>query len=188
LAGTDSFINDVVVTPTAAYFTNSNAAVLYRLPLGLDGSLPDPSAVQSVPLSGDWSQVTGFNANGIEATRDGRWLVVVNSTVGKLYRVDPKTGAAAAIDLGGESVSNGDGLRFRRGLLYVVRNMLNEIVVVDLADDLASGKVVDRLTNPNFNVPTTLGKFGGALYAVNAKFGTPNPGTSPYEIVRVEVK
>ena len=180
-----SFINDVVVTRQAAYFTNSSQAVLYRLPLGPDGSLPDAGDVETVPLSGDWEQVAGFNANGIEASHHGKWLVVVNTMVGKLYRVDPETGDAVAIDLGGQSVSNGDGLRFHGGRLYVVRNMLNQIVALDLSADLTSGTVVDTLTNPNFNVPTTLAAFHHALYAVNAKFGNPTPADIPYEIVRV---
>src|SRR5512146_295732 len=127
LAAPGNFINDVVVTSDAAYFTSSFEAVLYRLPFGPDGSLPDPSAVQALPLSGDWQQVAGFNANGIEASSDGSYLIVVNSTTGKLYRVDPLSGAALAIDLGSQSVSGGDGLRMRGSLLYVARNS-NEIL------------------------------------------------------------
>lgn len=183
-----SFINDVVITRDAAYFTNSFDAVLYKLPLGPGGSLPDPGQVVTLPLTGEWDQVTApgaFNANGIEATPDGKWLIVVNSTTGKLYRVNPDTGEAAVIDLGGQSVSAGDGLLFRGSLLYVVRNQLNEIVVVDLYPGLTAGRVVDTITNSAFNVPTTIASFGDALYAVNAKFGTPNPATIPFEIVRV---
>ncbi len=91
------FINDVIVTGDAAYFTNSFAAEIYRVPLGPGGSLPNQSAVQTIPLTGAWVQVPGpfvFNANGIEATADGRWLFIVNSTRGELYRVDPQTGSA----------------------------------------------------------------------------------------------
>src|SRR3990172_8557800 len=178
---------DVIVTDQAAFFTNSSAAVLYRLPLGPQGSLPAADGFEILPLSREWSQVAGFNANGIEATADGQWLVVVNSTVGKLYRVDPWTGAAVEIDLGGESVSSGDGLLFHGSLLYVLRNSLNELVTIDLAEDLTSGVVVDRSGNPNFNVPTTLAAFGDALFAVNAKFSTPPIPSTPYEIVRVEL-
>jgi len=158
--------------------------VLYRLPFGPGGSLPDPSAVQALPLSGDWQQVAGFNANGIEATPDGSYLIVVNSTTGKLYRVDPLSGAALAIDLGSQSVSAGDGLRMRGSLLYVSRN-INEILAIDLSLDLTSGTVVNTLTNPNLNVNTTIAAFGDALYAVNAKFGAPAPETLPFEVVRV---
>ncbi len=71
LASPGIFINDVIVTREAAYFTNSNQALYYRVPLGPGGSLPDPSDVQTLTLSGEWVQVAGFNANGIEATPDG---------------------------------------------------------------------------------------------------------------------
>ena len=188
LAAPGNFINDVIVTANAAFFTNSSDAVLYRIPLGAQSSLLPSGGFQSLPLGGDWSQVSGFNANGIEASPDGKWLVVVNSTVGKLYRVDPWTGVATEIDLLGESVSAGDGLLFRGSLFYVLRNSLNELVTIDLAADLTSGMVVDRTVNPNFNFATTLAAFGDALYAVNAKFSTPPTSTTPYEVVRVPLE
>ncbi|HZW04983.1 MAG TPA: hypothetical protein VFF68_13705 [Anaerolineaceae bacterium] len=186
LSETGSFINDVIVTRQAAYATNSNEAVFYRLPLGTGGSLPAPDEVETVALSGDWQQVEGFNANGIEAPLGGKWLVLVNSTVGSLYRVDPESGEAVEVDLGSESVSNGDGLLIHKGRLYVVRNMLNEIAVIEpIAEDLTAGEVVDTLTHPDFDVPTTIAAYKGALYAVNAKFGNPTPAEAPYEILRV---
>ena len=42
------FINDVVVTRTGAYFTNSNLAELYRVPIGNNGRLG--STVQKIAL------------------------------------------------------------------------------------------------------------------------------------------
>jgi hypothetical protein len=99
--------------------------------------------------------------------------------------VDPETGDAVQIDLGGEVVTAGDGL-FLDGLtLYVMRNRLNEIAVVELDPSLISGEVVDTLTDEYFRVPTTIAGFGKAIYAVNARFGTePTPETE-YEVVRV---
>ena len=108
---TETFVNDAIVTRNAVYFTDSFRAVLYRVPLERDGDLPDPPAVEEIPLGGDFMQVAGqFNANGIEAAFDGRASDLVNSTLGTLYRVDPTTGIARAIDLGGGSVVNGDGI------------------------------------------------------------------------------
>ena len=68
-----------------------------------------------------------FQANGIVASADGQWLIVVNSNTGTLYRVDPSSGEALAIDLGGQSVPYGDGLVLDKTMLYVVQNYLNKV-------------------------------------------------------------
>lgn len=186
LAEPGNFINDVKITRWGAVFTNSSQPLLHILPLGPGGRLPKAAGVTDLTLSGDWEQVEGFNANGIEAVQSGKYLIVVNSTTGLLYQVNPKTGAATAIDLGGESVTMGDGLLLAGQTLYVVRNRANEIVVIKMKRDFSSGTIVDRITQANFDVPTTLAKFGHWLYAPNAKFGTvEDPNTAPYEIVRI---
>ena len=69
--------------------------------------------------------------------------------------------------------------------LYVVRNRLNQIAVIDLAPDLTSGQLVSTITDPAFRVPTTIAEFGCSLYAVNARFGVPDPGSADYDIVQV---
>jgi sugar lactone lactonase YvrE len=190
-ASSGTFVNDVVVTREAAYFTDSfrvsdaGRAVLYRVPLGLGGRLPDQSDVTERELSEDFEVVSGFNANGIDATPNGDSLVVVNSTTGLLYRVDPASGEATAIDLGGDTVTAGDGILLDGKTLYVVRNQLNQIAVVDLAPDLSSGELVDSITDPDFDVPTTVAEFGNSLYAVNARFGIESPGEADYDVVGV---
>jgi hypothetical protein len=181
-----SFINDVVVTRRAAYFTDSSRPVLYRVPLLEAGKLPDPPVVEEIPLSGDYVFVPEeFNANGIEATRNGRWLVIVHSFRGELYRVDPDTGQATLIELNGGSVQNGDGLLLRRGKLFVVQNFLNQIAVVRLNDPLTSGRIVRTVTDPDLRIPTTNDNFRNALYVVNARFDTPPTPETEYEVVRV---
>lgn len=182
-----SFINDVIVTRDAAYFTNSLAPVYYRVPLGPGGRLPDESEIEEIPLTGDFGQGTGFASNGITATPNGKWLIIVHSSLGVLYRVNPDTGAAEEIDLDGASVTMGDGIALRGHTLYVVRNRINQIAVVQLNAKFTAGEVVDTLTNPNFAVPTTVAIFGDSLYTVNARFGSPTPSSEPYEVVRTEI-
>lgn len=179
------FINDVVVTREAAYFTNSAQAVFYRIPLRQNGRLPDAAEVQTLNLSGDWQQVAGFNANGIDATPNGKQLIIVNSTTGTLYLVDPNNGSSDAIDLGGAAVNAGDGILLDGKTLYVVRNQLNQIAVIALSSDLTSGQIVQTISDPAFRIPTTVDEFGNRLYAVNARFGTPNPNTIEFEVVQV---
>jgi sugar lactone lactonase YvrE len=181
------FVNDVIVTRRAAYFTDSFRSVLYRVELGPGGRLLDQGAVETIQLGDDFESVPGaFNANGIEATPDGKSLIVVNSEVGTLYRVDPDTGEATEIDLGGESVTSGDGILLQGKTLYVLRNQLNQIAVIRLSPDLSSGTLIDTITDDNFDVPTTLALSGSRLYAVNARFGTPPTPTTEYSIVQVE--
>ncbi len=185
LSGPGSFINDVIVTHSAAFFTDSFNARLFKLPLSPDGGLPDPSAVEILPLSGDWVQAGGFNANGIDATPNGDTLILVNSGQGTLFTVDPTSGEAKLIDLGGASVSAGDGLLLDGKTLYVVRNQLNQIAAIKLAPDFASGEVITTITHPAFDVPTTVTEFGSRLYAVNARFSTPPTPTTHYDVVQV---
>jgi hypothetical protein len=185
LTGPGSFINDVVVTLSAAYFTDSFGARLFKLPLSPAGELPEPSALEILPLSGDWVQAGGFNANGIDATPNGGALIVVNSGQGTVFNVDPTSGHAALIDLDGASVSFGDGLLLDGMSLYVVRNQLNQVAVIKLAPDLTSGELIRSITHPAFDVPTTLAEFGSRLYAVNARFSTPPTPTTPYSVVQI---
>lgn len=181
-----SFINDVVITKDAAYFTNSFQPILYKVPLANNGELPAPPVSETIPLGGDYQFTPGaFNANGIAATPDGKTLIIVNTTEGALYQVDPNTGVATRIDLGTGAVPSGDGILLQGKTLYVVQNVLNQIAVVELDPDLGSGTIVELITSPDFRVPTTVAKFGSSLYAVNARFGTvPTPETE-YEVVRV---
>src|ERR671936_2265253 len=177
-----TFINDVVVTRKAAYFTDSMKAVLYRVPLGPGRSLGN---AQTIPLGGDFALASGFNLNGIDATANGKTLVAVQSNSGKLFGIDPSTGVARQIALGGESVPNGDGILLTGRTLYVAQNRDNRIAVIALSANLASGRVVTRLTDPDFDVPTTLDDHGRRFYAVNARFGTANPASAAYQVVQV---
>lgn len=180
-----TFVNDVVVTQSAAYFTDSFRSVLYRVPLGPGGELVNPGTFEAIALSGDYAPGPGFNVNGIDATPNGKSLIIVQSGTGTLYKVDPSTGIATKIDLGGGSVPNGDGILLAGKTLYVVQNQLNQIAVVDLDPQLTSGKIVNTITDPAFRVPTTIAGFGNRLYVVNARFGTPATPDTAYEIVQV---
>jgi len=179
-----AFVNDVIVTRDAAWFTDSLSAVLYRVALGPGGT--PTGEVEPVPLSGDWQQVVGFNANGVAATPDGRTLLVVNSTTGILYNIDPGTGDAVAVDTGDAALTSGDGILLHGRTLRVVRNSLNEVVELQLSPDLLSATLIDTLTDPDFDVPTTIALHGSRLYVVNARFSTPPTPATEYNIVLVD--
>jgi sugar lactone lactonase YvrE len=170
-----TFVNDVVIAQGSAWFTDSVNPVLYRVPLDLVGQ------VQTVPLTGAIVYGAGNNVNGIDATADGKTLVLVQTNAGKLFTTD-QTGVTKEIVVTSDtvpSVPNGDGILLEGRTLYVVQNRLNVIAVIKLDKGLASGTVSERLSDPGFDVPTTIDRFGNHLYAVNARFTTPpTPDTS----------
>jgi sugar lactone lactonase YvrE len=183
--GAATFVNDVAVTDRAAWFTDSRAAQLYALPLGRHGGLPDQDEVRTLRLTGDFVLGTGNNLNGIVAARDGRVLLAVQTNTGKLFRINPRTGVTRQVDLGGAVLEAGDGMLLAGRALFVVQNRLNRIAVVVLSKGLDRGRVVAHLTDPDFDVPTTIAFQAGRLYAVNARFGTTDPQPARYDIVRV---
>jgi hypothetical protein len=179
---TTTFINDVVITREKAYLTDSFQPVVYAVPLDQRG-LPS-GATETVPLSGDFEFVPGdFNGNGIDAKGDT--LILMGSAAASLYTVDPSTGAASSIDLGGVSVANGDGILLDGKTLYVVQNFANQIGVIELSSDLSSGTVGNPITSSLFRIPTTVAEFGNSLYAVNARFDVMVEPDTEYEVVRV---
>jgi hypothetical protein len=129
------------------------------------------------------------NSSGIDATPDGKTLIIVQSDPGRLFTADPQTGVADEIELTGMSgnVVRGDGIHLDGKTLYVVQNTLNQIAVIELETGLGAGTIVGLIMSPgNFDVPTTIDEFGKWLYAVNARFGTSSPETATYTIVQVE--
>jgi hypothetical protein len=176
-----SFVNDVVITRSAAWFTDSLRPFLYRVAIAPNGTLGPATAV---PLTGDIDYLPGFNVNGIDATANGGTLIIVQSNTGKLFTVS-RLGVTNEIELQGGPVTAGDGILLDGRRLYVVRNTFNLIAVVGLAPDLASGSVVRTITSPLFDVPTTIDEFGSRLYAVNARFTTPPTPDTPYRVTRV---
>jgi hypothetical protein len=178
-----TFVNDVIVTDRAAYFTDSQKRQLYVLEFGRGDRLP--SRADTLPLKGDLldAPTGGFELNGIEAS--GRRLIAVHTALGRLYAIDPRDGDTELIELEGGDVAFGDGLLLEGRTLYVVQNQLNRIAVVRLDRDLDEGRIVRHLTDPDFDIPTTIAEGGGFLWAVNARFTTPPTPETEYQVVRV---
>lgn len=184
-ASAPTFVNDVVLTPDAAWFTDSLNPVLYKVPLDRHGGLPDPDGVVGLPLTGDLVFQEGFNTNGISRTPDGSGLLVVQTVPGLLFRVDPATGVTTQVDLGGQTVPKRRRILLSGRTLYVVQNVLNQVAVVRLDHNGTSGRIVGHLTDPRLDVPTTVAQFGSRLYLPNARFTTPPTPTTPYSAVAI---
>jgi sugar lactone lactonase YvrE len=183
------FLNDLDISRQAVYATDSLNAQLAVVPLGRHGRLLDPSAARLVPLTGDFEQVPGFNANGIAAR--GGWFILVQSVTGFLFKVDPRTGETYRIDTGGYLVTNGDGLERRGRTLYVVRNRDNLVAVLRLSRGLRHARLVGEITAPApdlLSVPTTATTTLKSLWVVNARFGTPPTPDTEYWITRLPLR
>jgi sugar lactone lactonase YvrE len=176
-------INDVAVTRRGAWFTDSRQAQLYFVPISRTG-IPG-SSFRTLALSGPAADTSGeFNLNGIQATANGKTLIVAHSANGRLYTVDPRTGASATI--AGVSVPQVDGLVLAGRRLWAVQNT-NQVTRIRLAPDLASGMIEEVITSDLFQVPATAARFGRRLAVVNAKFDTGIPPTADqYEVVLVK--
>ncbi len=185
-----SLVNDVAITKDAVYFTDTFRPVYYRVPLRSGGRLPTDNAFQEITLSGEFEFVpTIFNSNGIVATPDGKTLIIVHSDLGRLYRVDARTGYAIQIDLGVPRVGQdgSDGLALVGQTLYII-DFYNQVIPIRLNRDLTAGKIKPSITSPLFAGPSTGAVFGSAMYVVNAKLDlTPTPDM-PYIISRVKLK
>ncbi len=177
-APADGFLNDVAITNDAVFVTDSRRSRLIVIETPRNGDLPQADALSILPLT------NGAIGNGIVAIRGV--LVIVQSGPGVLWRVDPATGEATTIDLNGYLVTNGDGLEAHGNSLYVMQNRSNLVAHLKVANDLRSGELVETITSPgNLDVASTVALQAGRLWAVNARFGTPNPGTAQYWITQL---
>jgi len=186
-AAATTFINDVVVTRDAAYFTDSAVALLYRVALGPRGKPSEQ--FEQIPLPANFAAtgecmgpppVPPVKANGIAAAPSGMHLILGHLSEGQLYRIDTATYTVLPIDLGGGDVCSADGLLLDGNTLYVAQNFKNKITVLELSPDHLSGVITHEITepfasNPATKVPTTIAEFGNSLYAVTAGFAPPAP-------------
>ena len=186
------FVNDVTVTPTAVYATDSLSRELLVVPLSTRTTkLPAAWRATTRSLKGDLKLAEGNNLNGIVSTRGT--LVAVQGNTGRLFTIDPRSGRTTRVRTGGTTFVNGDGLEpGPGGTLYVVQNRDNRIRVLTLGAKARSAKVVDTIGRRDFasdvDVPSTVALLKGSLYAVNARFGTPSPQTAAYWITRAPAR
>jgi hypothetical protein len=181
-----ALMNDVAVSREAVYVTDSGFPQLVVIPLGRHGSLPPPSAATTLQLGGDFVQTPGFNLNGIIATNGA--LLVDQSSTGRLFRVDPATGVADELDLGGASLGYTDGLELVGHKLYVVHPFDNRVTLLVLGAGMTRGVVLGDLTDPSLDIPSTATVAAGRLWAVNLRFTTPPEPTTPYWITQLPLR
>lgn len=117
-----------------AWLDLTGTAIVYQSNLNLD----DPSGLG----------LNAINLNGIVATNNGKYLIVVQTNTGKLFRIDIASKDVTEIDLGGATLTYGDGILLsRRRTLYVARNQIALIALVQLSEDFSRSTVVSSFAN-----------------------------------------
>lgn len=176
-----SLLNDLTFAGEAAFVTDSFRPVVSRILLD-DGEVGDMEPwldLADTPLTYE----QGFNLNGISASDDGRSLLAVQSNTGRLWRIEIATREVAEVDLGGDTLTSGDGLLLDGTTLYVVRNDPGVVAQVELSDDLRSGKVVAEIEDGSFDFPTTVAEQDGQLFVVNSQLDrSPEEADTPFTV------
>jgi len=179
------FINDCIYDNTHIYFTDSQVRKIYRT--SITAAQPGDLEEWLTFTDAQIPYVSGVNANGIVNTPDNKYLIIVVSSSGKLYRIDKASKAISEIILD-TPVTAGDGLYLINNVLYVSRNATNQIFPVTLNAEYTQGTMGSGFgTNLLFN--TTLDRAGNYFLVVNGQLnrrGTGNP-VLPFTISRVAI-
>ncbi len=182
LTAPSTFLNDVAFDREGnAYITDSRNPVLYRLSaeqVRSGGGSPE-RFVDFTGTAFEYLPAPNFNANGIAIPRNGDFAIVVQSSTGRLFRVDLDSKQVTQVDLGGATVTNGDGLELRGRTLYVVRNSNEVITEIRLNGRGTAGRVVDETTDESLAFPTTAVFAQGRLLLVNSQFDRRGENVTP---------
>jgi hypothetical protein len=166
--GDNIVANDVLVTESAVYCTDSISTTLYKIPLEDNGKVFS-SAFEKIEMAG-FEMIPGkFNANGLVGNFDGSQLLIINIGSGVLYLVDTESGAASPVNIQGDEqlFPTGDGLYMDGRTLYIMRNGAQKIAVVEMSDDLTQGTFIKNIESEDFNIPTSIIGYGNCIYAIN---------------------
>jgi len=178
-------INDVALTPDAAYFTDTLRPVLWRVARDsvVDGALEPWLSFEGTAL--EYGEEP--NLNGIVATPDGRFLIVVLMKTGRLFRIDTHSREVAAIDAGSSALDGGDGLALVGQRLFLVRQSASEVVALDLSPDLATAVEAKRIKPSELAWPATVAVRGDRLIVANSQLNRRGSGAPvlPFSLVSI---
>lgn len=192
-----AWLNDVAIAPDgSAYLTDSRLALVYRVtPAQLRRASAEdrPAALRT---GFDLADVLGpqqpdsFALNGIVADPSGRFVLTVDMTGGRLYRLDTASGGIHEVELHGADLTHADGLELRHRTLWVAHNRSNTISRLRLSHGGGSARLERGITDPALQVPTTLVRRDGRLLVVRSQFdkgGPMGPGTpeTPFTVAAV---
>jgi hypothetical protein len=128
---------------------------------------PRTIELDGVPFDAGTADQPGVNADGIITAR-GR-LLLNHYATGRLYTVNPRTGKARRIALGGRTLPTADGMLLRGRTLYVTQNS-GAFSRIRLSRNLRSGRILSTDEGDAYQNPVDVARAGGDLWVLN----TPN--------------
>ncbi|MGI8671869.1 MAG: SMP-30/gluconolactonase/LRE family protein [Luteitalea sp.] len=203
LADFESFgagmLNDLVITKAGEVFiTDSFEPILWHITAAqveVAAGRGDPGPPEAIPMVGQGSPIEwaygDFNLNGIVAIDGGHSLIVVQSSTGKLFRIDlARTAPDGRVIRAGEiheialaEPLFGDGLLLDKGHLVVVTFApAPALAFVRLDHRAERGVVVEYRTDPTLRGPSTVARADQYYLVVNADFET---STTPFTVTRL---
>jgi hypothetical protein len=176
-----TYVNDVAVTPYGAWFTDSYHPQLFFVP-DVFGVLGTPRTLRlSGPGAG--GSPGNFFMNDVISTPAGDTLLVAATIPGKVYTINPITGASK--EIAGVDAPNVVSLVLEGRRLWAVQ-LDDKITRWCLDGDLSHGVAAGTITDPLFDQPVSAVKVGNQLAVVNSHIFSGYPPTSPtYEVLVV---
>lgn len=168
-----------------AYATDSLLPVVYRITeTGGTWRMEPWLDVTTTPV--DWI-AERHNLNGILAIGDH--LLAVQSSTGRLWRIDRHSGLTVEVDLGGQTLPSGDAvvsddgrrIYVTQGNLYADSAAQPRVAVLEMSPDLTTGRIVDSLVPPGgFLHPSQAALTEeGRLLVVNSQYNRFAAGLPP---------
>lgn len=178
-----TLMNDITFAGNAAFVTDSVRPVLWRATrtTGSVGPLEPWLDLRGTPIPTD----AAFGLNGISASDDGRYLLTVHFTSGRLFRIDTRTRGVTEVNLGGQTLQTGDGLLLDGSTLLVVREEPGAVFPVRLTADLSRGTVGEPFGQDELDLPTTLAEHRGEVLVVNSQLDGRSSPTLPFTVSRL---
>ncbi|MCW2951207.1 MAG: hypothetical protein JWQ48_377 [Conexibacter sp.] len=152
------FVNGVGILGHTAYATDTLKHVIYALPTSGKG------AVRTIAPTGDFKP-NAFDLDGIIPA--GGELLSGQYGTGILYKINPKTGVARTVDLGGATLPTNDGLMLNGRRLYVAENR-GKVQEVQLNGSLTAGRIVKTIPRRRLRNPVDVARIDGHLWVLNA--------------------
>lgn len=180
-ASDNTFINDLAITDSGVYFTDSFRPILWHVT-----DIDQGEATAWLDFTGTaLTYVDGFNLNGIIPAGESNSLIVVHSGEGALYAIDIDTQEVTPIDTGATPLTAGDGLALIDNTIYVTRNSFGEIVPLELAADLSTATGGTAITSDLFGYPTTIAFTGDSFLVANSQFNNRGAPNLPFTVAQI---